>query len=365
MDRSATLNSMQRRIIAHLDMDAFFASVEERDKPYLKGSPVIVGADPKGGSGRGVVSTANYKARELGIGSALPIQKAWEYCRDSTSPCVFITPHMGKYSEVSKDVFAVIKKHVQDIEQVSVDEAFFDISHAGSFKKAEALAQAIKKDIRKHTKLNCSIGIAPNKLVAKIASDFGKPDGLTVVTPGRVEKFLAPMPIRVILGIGKQAAAKLEKLGVTTVEDARALSWQRMQQLFGKHGFSMWERLRGIDEREVAKEKVARKSIGKHHTFREDTDEREKVLVVLNDQAETIIRAMKKKKFKSFQTVVLTVRFEDFATVSRSLTLDEPGKTVKALQLKALKLVLPFFEKTENPENKKIRLVGLRIERLR
>lgn len=355
---------MSQRIIAHIDMDAFFASVEERDKLYLKGAPVIVGADPKGGRGRGVVSTANYTARKLGIHSALPIQKTWELCKGHKPACVFITPHMGKYSDASREVFTIVGQHVACIEQVSVDEAYLDLSFAGSFKKAEQFARNIKKDIKKQAGLTCSMGIAPSKLVAKIASDVEKPNGLTVVTPGRVEKFLAPMSIRVIPGIGEKAAQQFARLGVKTIEEARVFSWQRLQGLFGKYGFSMWEKLRGIDERPVAHVEVMRKSIGKHHTFSKDTDSREEVMSVLNEQAKIILEEMKRKSFKTFRTVVLTVRFEDFTTVSRSLTLDEPLKTTRALRLKALKLALPFFEKTANPESKKIRLIGLRVEKL-
>lgn len=359
---------MDERIVGHLDMDAFFASVEERDKPYLKGLPVIVGSDPKEGKGRGVVSTANYKARELGIGSALPIRKAWELCEKSRknggNRCAFVTSGFHRYGAASREVFEVVRSLVPVVSQTSIDEAYLDLSFCGSFKKAEVLARKIKREVKKRTKLTCSIGIGGNKMVAKICSDYEKPDGLTVVLPEEAEEFLKPLSIRVIPGVGKVGEQTFKRLGVETVADAQKYSWEEFQKRFGKHGFSMWERVRGIDERGVEAVKQKRKSIGKHHTFKEDTRDMKEVVETIRKQVKVILSEVKRQGFKEFRTVVLTVRFDDFVTVTRSLTLEKSIKTAKQLELKATKLLLPFFEKTENPKGKAIRLIGLRLEKL-
>jgi len=358
---------MSQRIIAHLDMDAFFASVEEREKPFLKGKPLVIGSDPTGGKGRGVVSTASYAARKYGVHSALPISKAWEKCEEARKrgepTCVFIAPGMGKYSAASREVFTLVQTYVPNIQQVSVDEAYLDLTFVGSFKKAKDLAEVIQKTIKRKTKLTCSIGIGPNKLIAKIASDIKKPYGLTVVTPGKVDRFLEPLPLRAIPGIGPKAYAQLGRRGVKTVGEAKKISWQELGKMFGKWGFGMYEKLRGIDEREL-EESVERKSIGKHYTFMEDTRDMEAVFTLLREQIREILQELEHKSFTSFRTVVLTVRFSDFTTKSRSLTLVAPLTTAKELELKAIKLALPFFDRKDNPKKEAIRLIGLRIEKL-
>jgi len=350
-------------------MDAFFASVEERDKPYLKGLPVVVGSDPQEGKGRGVVSTANYQARKLGIGSALPIQKAWQLCEESRKKggprCAFITSGFSRYGEASSHVFAVVRTLVPEIAQTSVDEAYLDLSFCGTFKKAQALAVKIKKEVKKQTGLTCSIGIGASKMVAKICSDYEKPDGLTVVLPEDTEDFLKPLSIRSIPGVGKVSEQTFKKLGVRTIEDAQKYSWEEFQKKFGKHGFSMWEKVRGIDEREVETKKAKRQSIGKHYTFARDTKDMKEVLGVLKEQIKTILQSVKNQGFVEFRTVVLTVRFEDFTTRTRSLTLEESIRTAKELELKATKLLFPFFETKENPKGLAIRLIGVRVEKLR
>ncbi len=254
---------MPGRIIGHIDMDAFFASVEEHDKPYLKGLPVIVGSDPQEGKGRGVVSTANYQARKLGIHSALPIQQAWKFCEASRKAggprCAFVTSGFARYGKASRDVFSVVSSLVPVMAQTSIDEAYLELSFCGTFKKAVTLALKIKKEVKSKTGLTCSIGIGTNKMIAKICSDFEKPDGLTVVVSKETEKFLRPLSIRAIPGVGKVSEQKFKKLGVKTIGDAQKYSWEDFQNKFGKDGFSMWEKVRGIDERTVETEKPKRK----------------------------------------------------------------------------------------------------------
>jgi len=358
---------MKRRIVAHLDMDAFFASVEEREKPYLRGMPIVIGADPKGGAGRGVVSTANYRARKYGIGSAMPISRAWRLSEEARTrgekACAFITPHHAKYSRASKEVFAIVSQYTPHIQETSVDEAYLDFSHLVSYRSSKKEARRLKRDIQKKTKLTCSVGIGPNKLIAKIASDRDKPDGLTVITPGGVARFLDPLPIGVIPGIGPKALLKFKQLGVTSIGDAKAISWEKYEQLFGKWGFSVYERIRGIDERPLGGEEE-RKSIGRHCTFDTDTRDMETVFGILRDECRRIMGDMKQRGFLGFRTTVLTVRFDDFSTKTRSLTVARVLTDVSELEAKAIKLALPFFDKRENPNGKSIRLVGLRVEKL-
>ncbi|MDP6703866.1 MAG: DNA polymerase IV, partial [archaeon] len=185
-----------KRIILHLDMDAFFAQVEERESPHFKGKPVVVGADPKDGKGRGVVSTANYKAREYGIHSAMPISEAWRMC-----PTAIFLPVQGRYyGEISSQIMEIIKEYCPVVEQVSVDEAYCDVSFTKTYKEAEKLAETIQREVWKQQKLTCSCGVGPNKMMAKIACEAGKPNGITVITNRRAEKYLEPLSVRAIPG---------------------------------------------------------------------------------------------------------------------------------------------------------------------
>lgn len=368
------------RIIAHLDMDAFFAAVEERERPYLKGAPVVVGADPQGGKGRGVVSTANYAAREYGIKSATSIRKAWELSeiarKKGLPPVVFISSGFRKYGEVSQRIMAIVASHLKEtrknlfekeppaLEQVSVDECFFDLSFTGSLEHAREIAEVIKKDIKKKEKLTASIGIGPNKLIAKIASDFKKPDGLTIVTPEAVYGFLAPLSVRVIPGVGPKAEEKFKRLRIRVVADARKFSKERLKGMFGKWGNELYLKFRGEDDSPVIADAPPAKSIGEQETLPEDSLDMKTLLPHLERQAENLILYLKRAGFKSFRTVVLTVRFADFETVSRSRTLNEPIGSAELLRRHVIQMFFPFLDRRENPKRKKIRLVGVRVERL-
>lgn len=359
---------MPKRIIAHIDLDAFFASVEEREKPYLRGAPLVIGADPKGGEGRGVVSTASYPARAYGVKSAMPITKAWRLCEEARGrgepPCVFLSPYPRKYGAASREVFKIVYEYTERIEQVSVDEAYLDFSHYKSFGGAAAVAKQMQEAILGRTQLTCSIGIGPSKLIAKLASERRKPRGLTVVTPDKVDRFLKPLPLQAIPGIGPKAMERFARRRIKTIRDARALSWEELGKMFGTWGFGVYERLRGIDDRDVETEHEDAKSIGKHTTFDEDTFDMEEIFTELAKQSHKIVKTMRGDGFRGFRTVVLTIRFADFETLNRSLTIKEPLNTAAELELKGIKLALPFFDSRENPRKKKIRLVGLRIEKL-
>ncbi len=376
------------RIIGHLDMDAFFAAVEERDRPYLQGQPIAVGSDPQGGKGRGVVSTANYPAREYGIRSATPIRKAWELseaARKQGKPAVvFITPSFRMYVDTSRRIMAIIGEHLEPVpislfeksppalEQVSVDECFFDFTFAGSYEKAQKIAERIKKDILKKEKLTCSIGIGPNKLIAKIASDFQKPDGLTVVPPEKVLDFLVPLPVRKIPGVGPKTEACFRRLGVKTVSNALTLSEEKLRALLGKWGSDLYLKFRGIDNSPVVTEAPPAKSIGEQETLPEDSLDMKILLPYLERQAKNIVGYVMKEGFKSFRTIVLSVRFADFETVSRSHTFKEPvvlGRHAPTPTLEKLvwgqvtQMFFPFLDRRENPQRKKIRLLGVRVEK--
>jgi DNA polymerase IV (DinB-like DNA polymerase) len=355
------------RIIAHLDMDAFFAAVEEHDSPQFRGMPLVIGADPKNGKGRGVVSTANYKAREFGIHSALPISKAWELAQAAIKrgeqATVFLPGNFRRYGEISDKIMSVIGDYAKEVEQVSVDEAYFDLSFAGSFEKAELICREIKKEVKNKTGLTASVGLAPNKLIAKIASDAQKPDGMTVVTEAEAEKFLEPLAIRKIPGIGPKTEMLLVRKAVMTVKDLKKLSEATLYDMLGEWGLELYEKVRGHDDAPIVEEYEA-KSIGEQKTFEEDTDDPRIVVADLSDMAENIIKSFGDSGFKTFKRIVLTVRFSDFKTCTRSHTLPEPESGVKIFKKEILKLILPFFDSRENPNHKLIRLVGTRIEGL-
>jgi DNA polymerase IV (DinB-like DNA polymerase) len=208
--------SEKKRGIFHLDMDHFYTAVEERERPEIRGKPVIVGADPKAGKGRGVVSTSNYEARKAGVRSGMPISQAWRLC----SEAVYLPPNFPLYIKVSGEIMDIARKYTDKFEQWGIDEAFLDVtSKVKDYAEAEALARKIKQEIKEKQSLTCSIGVGPNKLIAKIASDFQKPDGLTIVREEEVEKFLAPLPVRKLLWVGRKTEAKLKALGVNTIGD--------------------------------------------------------------------------------------------------------------------------------------------------
>jgi DNA polymerase IV (DinB-like DNA polymerase) len=356
-----------KRIILHLDMDAFFASVEERERPWLEGKPVVVGSDPIHGKGRGVVSTANYAARKYGIHSAMPITKAWQASEDARKrglpKVVFISPTHSHYGRVGQNIALIVQKYVPIIERASIDELYGDISFVGSYKKAESLARAIKKEIKRGENLTASIGIGPNKLIAKIASDRQKPDGLSVVRPGQVLYFLSNLSINVIPGVGPKTQSILNKRGIKTIREAQNLSRNELVFTFGAWGKAMHKKFCGIDDNPV-QESCDIKSIGEQETLETDTLDPQILADTLKSMCENIIKFLRRDGFSSFGRTVLTVRFADFKTVTRSKTLLERSSTSEDLFKSALKSLMPFFDKRENPKRKKIRLVGIRVEKL-
>jgi DNA polymerase IV (archaeal DinB-like DNA polymerase) len=355
------------RIIGHLDMDAFFAAIEERDHPELAGRPVVVGADPAGGQGRGVVSTANYPARVYGIHSAMPISMAWKLAdaarRRGQPAAIFTRGNYARYREVSDKIMAILQRHAPVVEVAGIDEAYFDLSFSGSLERASDLAREIKAEILAQEKLTASVGLGPNKLIAKIASDFRKPDGLTVVTQEEAEDFLAPLAVRKIPGIGPKTEQHLARLGVKTVQDLKRFSPAELEERFGSWGPQLFERIRGRHDSPLVTEWEP-KSVGEQETFAKDTRNLEFIFQRLWALCREVHRRFAAGGFQTYRTVVVMVRFADFETFTRSHTRPEPTGSLRTLTFEAMKLLMPFLDRRENPKHKLIRLIGVRVEKL-
>lgn len=340
----------RQRIIFHLDMDHFYTAVETRERPEIAGKPVVVGADPKNGKGRGVVSTSNYEARKVGIRSGMPISRAWKLCPTA----IFLPPNFELYVKVSKGIMAIARSYADKFEQWGIDEAFLDVSSkVGSFKEAEQLAKKIKAEILQKQKLTCSIGIGPNKLIAKIASDFQKPDGLTVVNRKRVQDFLQPMPVRKLLWVGKKTGERLESLGIRTIGDLAHFDPSILVEIFGVLGRQMYLMAKGIDHSEV-EERSKVKSISHEKTFEEDTEDSKTLNLALEELSKEVSEEVVRQHF-FFKTVTLKIRFQDFETHTNSKTLQFMTNRREDLTKIAIELLTPYIR-----SGRKIRLLGVR-----
>ncbi len=355
------------RIIGHLDLDAFFAAVEERDKEWLRGKPVVVGADPEEGKGRGVVSTANYKAREYGIRSGIPISTAWRMSelavRSGKPAAAFVGVRGKRYREASDSVMSVVRNHVPVTEQAGIDEIYLDFSFTRSFRKAREIAVAIKRAIENEEQLTCSVGIGPNKLIAKVASDFQKPNGLTIVQERNVLHFLELLPTRSLPGIGPKTELYLQRRGIQTVGDLRKFSRNELFDRIGKWGVKLYDRARGRDD-EPVEETHEIKSMGEQETLPQDTDAPRLLLPRLESMCGRVFERLKANNFAGFRTAVVTVRFGNFETASRSRTFASAVLSSHVLTFEAMRLLMPFLDGRENPRKQLIRLVGVRVEKL-
>jgi nucleotidyltransferase/DNA polymerase involved in DNA repair len=326
-----------------------------------------VGADPAGGKGRGVVATANYPARVYGIHSALPISQAWKLAeaarRRGRPATVFVRGSHRKYGEVSGRIMAILHHYAPVVEEASIDEAYLDLSFAGSFEAAAEMCRRIKAEIAARERLTASMGLGPNKMVAKIASDFQKPDGLTVVTPEEAEGFLAPMAVRKIPGIGPKTENTLARLGIKTVKDLKRFTPEELYEKFGKWGPSLYERIRGRHDSPLVTFWEP-KSVGEQETFAQDTRDLDFIFQRLWALSREVHRRLRAEGFQTFHTVVVTVRFADFETFTRSYTLPHPAAPLRTLTFHAMKLLIPFLDRRENPRGKLIRLIGVRVEKL-
>ncbi|MDQ2965300.1 MAG: DNA polymerase IV, partial [Chloroflexota bacterium] len=305
------------RTILHVDLDAFFAAVEQRDRPELRGKPVIVGGG--GPNDRGVVSAASYEARRFGVHSAMPLRQAGRLCPDG----VFLPVDGAKYQSASRDVMAVLRRFTPLVEPISIDEAFLDVTGSRKlFGDGETVGRRIKEAVRDEVRLTISVGVASTKLVAKIASDLRKPDGLVVVPPGDEAAFLAPLPISRLWGVGEQTAAALRDYGVRTIGELAALDPEILTRRFGKHGASLAARARGEDTDPVS-DRAEAKSIGHEHTFDVDTADRETIERTLLAMAEGVAGRLRASGVKA-GTITVKIRDSTFHTITRQRTLPAP-----------------------------------------
>jgi DNA polymerase-4 len=310
------------RTIIHVDMDAFYASVEQRDRPELRGRPVIVGADPRG---RGVVAASSYEARRFGVHSAMPIGRAARLCPDG----VFLPVDMEKYAGVSRQIMAILAGFTPLVEPLSIDEAFLDLTQTRAlFGAGEEQARRIKSRIRTAVGLPASVGVASNKFIAKVASDLEKPDGLVVVAPGGEADFLAPLPVSRLWGAGRVITADLESMGIRTIGQLAAIPPSHLQSRFGRGGALMSALAHGVDERAV-EPFAPPKSMGAEETFELDHRDGERLRATLRGQAERVARELRAEGYAG-RTVTLKLRFADFSTITRSHTGDptQDGLTV-------------------------------------
>ncbi len=344
------------RIVFHVDMDAFYAACELKEHPEWRGKALIVGPDPRMTRGRGVVLTATYEARKFGIRSAMPVSQALRLCPEA----VFAPPNFELYVRTSREVFATVRAFGDAVEQWGIDEAFLDVTaRAGDWDRARALAAELKEAVRSTHGLTCSVGVAPNKAVAKIASDFQKPDGLTVVEPDRIEEFLAPIPVNRIQGVGRKTNERLEVLGIRTIGDLAAFPSDRLGDLFGSWSEYMGNVARGIDDSPVEAWTGPPKSIGSETTFDEDTREPEIVDEVVRDLVDSIHPQLEQDGLV-YRTVNIKVRFEDFETHTAAKSLKVHTRDREPIVEQARVLLRPFLE-----DGRKVRLLGVRLSNLK
>lgn len=336
-------------MILHVDMDAFYASVEERDDPSLAGKPVIVGGTAEG---RGVVAAANYEARKFGVHSAMGAAQAVRLCPHA----VFIRPRMDRYAEVSRQIRTIFEEFTPLVEPLSLDEAFLDVTGSEPlFGSSAEIGLQVKRRVREQLHLVASVGVATNKFLAKIASDLRKPDGFVVIEPGEEQSFLDPLPVGRIWGVGKVTGQVFGRLGIATIEQLRQLSVSTLSDLFGSSGEHYWRLARGLDDRKVVPDREA-KSISHETTFAEDIADPDVLHAWLVELTDQVARRLRRHELKG-RTVEVKVRFSDFRTITRSVTLAEPSSiTNELLQAGAelLRTKLP-------PSHLPVRLLGFGV----
>jgi DNA polymerase IV (DinB-like DNA polymerase) len=351
---SLNVAKKRNRIIFHVDMDQFLAAVEEREHPEIKGKPVVVCADPKEGTGRGVVSTGNYEARKYDVKSGIPIARAWRLCPNA----VYLPVNYNLYQKVSARIMAILRSYANKFERWGLDEAFLNVtSRVKNFGEAEKLAQKIKKEIYEKEKLTCSIGVGPNKLVAKIGSDFEKPDGLTVVREEDAKAFLAPLGVPRLLWVGRKTENRLNMMGIKTIGDLANYDAAVLAEKFGVAGTQLYLSAQGIDNNEV-QERWERKSMSREITFEEDTSDYALIFDTLDAISEDLHQEVTASKF-TFKTTTVKVRYENFETHTHGKTLPFFTDRLKDIQRSARELVQDYLR-----PDRKIRLIGVRLSNL-
>lgn len=343
--------SLLARKIIHVDMDAYYASIEVLDDPSLRGKPLIVGGSPQS---RGVVCTASYEARKFGVRSAMSCAKAARLCPEG----IFVRPRFDRYVEISQQIRAIFRRYTPLVEPLSLDEAYLDVTVNDLGLYAVEIAKRVRADIWNETKLTASAGVAPNKMLAKIASDLKKPNGMAVILPGQVAEFVKTLPLRKIHGIGKVSAAKLSSLGLETCADVTAKSLSDVQNLLGiGYGEWIYRRAQGLDDRLVETDRI-RKSFGEESTFAQDLTTEADVRRELTRIAKSLAASLVDQEVRG-RTIQLKVRYPDFTTVTRALTV--PGFTNDEKVI--LETALVLLDKTE-AARRGVRLLGISLSKL-
>ena len=346
-----TDKNQSNRIILHMDMDAFFAAIEQRDHPEYLGKPVIVGADPKNGKGRGVVSTCSYEARKFGVHSAMPISQAYKLCPHG----IYIWPNGRLYQQVSKEIFNLLYEFTDAIEPLSIDEAFMDVTGSVRlFGDGPEIAAKIKKRIKDEVKLTASVGVAPNKYLAKIASDLQKPDGLVVVLPDKIDQFLAPLDISRLWGAGIKTQVTLKKMGINTIGDLFKYPKDILEKKLGKLGDHFYNLAHGIDPRRVETDENV-KSISNEHTFGKDVLNIDVLYKTILQLSEKVGYRLRNKNLQG-RTLHLKLRYDNFSTITRNKTLNSAIDSTQTI----FATIKELFD--NNYQNgRKVRLLGVGI----
>jgi DNA polymerase IV len=348
--------NIQNRRIIHLDLDAFFCAVEEQRDPSLVGKPFAVGGRP---DERGVVASCSYAARQFGIRSAMPMARALKLCPE----LIIVGSRHRDYSEVSRQVMQRLRELTPLVEQISIDEAFLDVSELEE--SPEAIARRLQAGIRDELGLPCSLGLASNKLVAKIATDVGKirargtgpPSALTSVQPGKEAEFLAPLPVEMLWGVGPKTAERLDELGIHTIGELAAWPQNDLINRFGKHGFEMFQHARGLDERPIETSHEV-KSISQEITFARDVRNEAELRRTLQRMAEQVARRLQKQHLQA-TTIKLKIRWPDFTTLTRQLSLSQPTDQAQEIAAGAERLFGKVWQK-----GKPVRLIGVGVSGL-
>jgi len=345
-----------RRVLLHVDMDAFYAALEIRENPALEGKPVAVGADPRAFP-RGVVLTASYEARRFGVRSAMPCAEALRLCPEA----VFVPPNFPLYGRVSAEIMGTLKGFADRLEPSGIEEAYLDVTARthGRFEAAQDLAREIKAAVRREHRLTCSVGIAPSKAVAKIASDHGKPDGLTVVAPDHVEGFLAPIPVRKVSGVGPKTAARLKEMGIESVADVQRFPKQDLVETLGAFGEYLHDVAFGRDAGEVVEPTGPPESIGTETTFERDLDAFDAIWPELESMVRGLHAELRAERL-AFRTVTLKARYSNFETHTRSRSLK-----VHTADLEPILVLSQALLREVLTSGRRLRLVGVRLTNLR
>ena len=339
------------RKIIHIDMDAFYASIEQKDHPAYRRQPLIVGGDPKG---RGVVAACSYEARKFGVRSAMPCSRAAKLCPQA----IFTPPRMERYVEISSRIMEIFRSYTPLVEPLSLDEAFLDVTAiADLHPSASLLAARICREISEELQLTASAGVSFNKFLAKVASDYRKPRGLTTVTPTHAQTFIDSLPIRKFFGVGEVTEKKMLRLGISSGAQLRCWEESDLILHFGKIGSFLYDIVRGIDDRPVEPLRL-RKSLGSETTLSHDSDDLTEIDSILSALAEDIAESLRRKN-KSGHTLTLKVRYHDFVTITRSAT----SRTPLSLASELLALLPNLLAATEIGR-KKVRLLGLSLAKL-